>query len=167
MLNVSPWNLLFTVLNLLILLVLMKKFLYKPVLSVIAKRQELINSRFAEAETVKREAEQLKEQYESCVAGAREEQEKVIKEARAKAGAEYDRIMTEAGRQAVQIVKKARMDGEAQREKAVKEAETEITRLAVEAAAKIVGEQVNEQSNHVFYDEFLEKAGEMSETDSR
>ena len=44
MLSVSPWNLLFTILNLLILLVLMKKFLYKPVLGIIAKRQELIDS---------------------------------------------------------------------------------------------------------------------------
>ena len=59
MLSVSPWNLLFTILNLLILLVLMKKFLYTPVLGIIAKRQELIDSQFAQAKASQEKAEQM------------------------------------------------------------------------------------------------------------
>ncbi|MDO5539554.1 MAG: F0F1 ATP synthase subunit B [Eubacteriales bacterium] len=167
MLNVSPLNLLFTVLNLLILLALMKRFLYKPVLNIIAKRQELIDSRFAEADAVKKEAEQLKEQYEACMSGAKEEQERTVKEAKIRARAEYDRIVAEADRQAGQIVEKARKTGAAERTKAVKEAEAEITKLAVEAAAKIAAGSLSGQNDRVSYDEFLKKAGEMSETDSR
>lgn len=167
MLNVSLSNLLMIALNLLILLVLMRKFLYKPVLNVIAKRQELLDSQFAEADAVRKEAEQLKEEYEVCMAGVKEEQEKTIKEAKNQARVQYDRIVTEAGKEAQIIVEKARKAGEEQRTKAVKEAKDEITRLAVEAAAKIVAEDAGSQRDHAFYDEFLKKAGDISETDSR
>ena len=63
MLNVSPLNLLFTVLNLLVLFLLMKKFLYKPVLGVIEKRKELIDQQFEQVQGAKAEAAVLKEQY--------------------------------------------------------------------------------------------------------
>lgn len=62
MLNFSPWNLLFIVINLLVLLVLMKKFLYQPVLGVIQKRQELLNQQFAQAQNSQKEADALKKQ---------------------------------------------------------------------------------------------------------
>ena len=71
MLNVSPLNLLFTVLNLLVLFLLMKKFLYKPVLGVIEKRKELIDQQFELAQGAKAEAAVLKEQYENYLSDAK------------------------------------------------------------------------------------------------
>ena len=68
MLNISPFNMLCVVLNLLILAALMKKFLYKPVLGIIAKRQELIDSQFAAAEAAK-EADKLAFGVDSDQAG--------------------------------------------------------------------------------------------------
>ena len=67
MLNISPWNLLFVVINLLVLLILMKKFLYKPVLGVIAKRQELLAGQFAQAEKSQKEAQELKNMSKSRI----------------------------------------------------------------------------------------------------
>lgn len=167
MLNVSPLNLLLTVLNLLVLLVLMRKFLYKPVLDVIAKRQELIDGQFKQAGMVKEEAEQLKKQYESQLTGIKEEQEKTVKEARIKARAEYDRILADADRRAGHIVEEARKAGEEERIRMQKTAKIEMAEMVAAAAAKIVSDTVSEQSNRIIYDEFLKKAGEMCETGSR
>ena len=89
MLNISPFNMLCVVLNLLILAALMKKFLYKPVLGIIAKRQELIDSQFAAAEAAKEEARQLKVQYETSLSDSREEQQRILTEAKAEAAAEW------------------------------------------------------------------------------
>lgn len=167
MLNVSPWNLLFTVVNLLVLLALMKKFLYKPVLNIIAKRQELIDSQFAQAEASKEEAKQLKEQYESCLADAKTEQEKLLKEAKIQAGAEYDKILADADEKAKQMIEDAKKVSMDEKEKAVKAAESEIAKLAALAASKIVSQASDEKNDYVIYEEFLKKAGEESETDRK
>lgn len=167
MLNISPLNLLLTVLNLLILLVLMRKFLYKPVLGVIAKRQELIDGQFKQAGTAKEEAEQLKKQYESQISEIREEQEKTVKEARIKAREEYDKILADADRKAGCIVEEAKKAGKEERARLQKAAEAELAGMVAAAAAKLVSDTVNEQSDHIIYDEFLKKAGEMCETGSR
>lgn len=165
MLSVSPWNLLFTILNLLILLVLMKKFLYTPVLGIIAKRQELIDSQFAQAKASQEEAKQMKQQYETCLSDAKTEQEKILKEAKAQASEEYDKILSDAEQKAKQMVDDARKLGRAEKEKAIREADTEIARLAVEAVSKIVPQISGSKSDSMIYEEFLKKAGEDNEAD--
>lgn len=163
MLNVSPLNLLCTILNLLILLVLMRKFLYKPVLGIIAKRQELIESQFAEAKKRKEEAEQMKQQYEVCLSAAKTEQEKMLKEAKTQAGMEYDRILEDADQKAKQMIDEAKKAGCWEKEKAVKEAEEEIAKLAAAAASRIVVQASDAGSDSRIYEEFLKKAGENDE----
>ena len=165
MLNVSPWNLLFIVVNLLILLALMKKFLYKPVLNIIAKRQELIDSQFAQAQASQEEAQQLKEEYEGSLANAKAQQESILKEAKVQAGIEYNKILAEADEKAKQMIEDAKKVSLDEKEKAIKDAEVEIAKLAVAAASKIVSQASDEKNNYVIYEEFLKKAGEKSETD--
>ena len=166
MLNVSPLNLLFIVLNLLILLVLMKKFLYQPVLGVIAKRQELLDGQFAEAKAAKEEAHQLKERYETCISDTKEEQERIIKDAKVQAGMEYDKIVADADKKAKQMIQDAKRVSLDEKEKIIKDAELEITKLAVAAASKIVSQTSDEKNDCSIYEEFLKKAGEQSERDS-
>ncbi len=167
MLSFNPSTLLFIVINLLILAALMKKFLYQPVLNIIAKRQELIDSQFAQAEASNEEAKHLKEQYESCISDAKEEREKMIKEAKMQAEIEYDKILADADQKAKQMIIDAKKISLDEKEKAVKAAESEIAELAVAAASKIVLQASGEKSDYSIYDEFLKKAGEKSGTGSK
>ena len=160
MLNFSPFNLLCIVLNLLILLALMKKFLYKPVLGVIEKRQELLNDQFERVKESQEEANRLKAQYETSLSDAKQEEQRIIREAKTQAGAEYDKIVAEAEKEAKQIVTEAKKAGLDEREKALKAADAEITKLAVAAASKIVSQTTCEKTDYGIYEEFLEKAGE-------
>lgn len=160
MLSFSPFNLLCIVLNLLILLVLMKKFLYKPVLGVIAKRQELMDQQFASAKASKEEAEQLKQQYETYMSEAVEEKNQIIKEAKAQAVIEYEKILEDAGEQSRQMIENAQIAGQREKEKAVQEAGDQIAQLAMAAASKIVSQSCDAKKDHDIYEEFLKKAGE-------
>lgn len=160
MLNVNPWNLLFVVINLLVLLGLMKKFLYQPVLHVIAKRQEMIEGQFAQAAMVNEEAKQLKIKYESCLADAKTESVSILKDAKVQAGAEYDKILADAQKQAKELIEEAKRMGQEEKEKAVKEADTEIAKLAVAAASRIVSKASGEKQDYAIYEEFLKEAGE-------
>ena len=164
MLNITPLNMLFTAANLLILFALMKKFLYQPVMRTMAKRQELLDNQFAQAEAMKKEAEQLKAQYQTYLSDTKEEQERILKEAKAQAGVEYDKILADADQKAKQILKDAKKAGQNEKEKAVKEAEAEITKMAVAAASKMVFQASDAPNNHDIYEEFLKKAGEKSGT---
>lgn len=157
MLNLSPMNLVFTVVNLLVLLFLMKKFLYQPVLNVIEKRRELIGQQFAQADAAKKEAEQLKAEYESCLAGAQRERQEKILAAQAQARSEYDRIVADADAKAEKIVADAQKAGEEEYEKTLRQAQAQIAGLAVAAAAKIVAQTQNEQSDKDAYDAFLQE----------
>ncbi|MEE1031564.1 MAG: F0F1 ATP synthase subunit B [Ruminococcus sp.] len=167
MLNFSPWNLLFIVINLLVLLVLMKKFLYQPVLGVIQKRQELLNQQFAQAQNSQKEADALKKQYEASLADAKEESDRMIKEAKMQAGIEYDLILATADEKSRQILDDAKKAGQWERERAVKEAGDQIAQLAIAAASKIVSQTCGEKQNYDIYEEFLKKAGEKSEADEQ
>ena len=160
MLNVNPWNLLFVVINLLVLLALMKKFLYQPVLHVIAKRQEMITGQFAQAAAANEEAKQLKIKYESCLADAKTESAGILKEAKVQAGAEYDKILADAEKRAKELIEEAKRMGQEEKEKAVKEADTEIAKLAVAAASRIVSKASDEKQDYAIYEEFLKEAGE-------
>ena len=97
------WNLLFTVINLLLLFVLMKIFLFKPVKNIIAQRQAEADKQFNEAAKKQAEADGLKAQYETSIANAKAEQTKAMQETMRHADAEYNRIVGDAKDTAKQI----------------------------------------------------------------
>jgi F-type H+-transporting ATPase subunit b len=103
MLQLDVWNVLFTVINLLILFVLMRIFLYKPVQKIIAARQAEADKQFDEAAAKQSEAEELKTKYEAVLSDAENEKKKVVAEARKTADEEYQRIVTDAHKTASQI----------------------------------------------------------------
>ena len=93
-------NLVFTILNLLILYFLMKKFLFKPVNGIIARREEEIQKKHADAEAARQQAEKVKEECEAFVENAKEEADTIISEAKNKGMIEYDRILKTANEDA-------------------------------------------------------------------
>lgn len=164
MLNLSPVNLLLTILNLLVLLLLMKKFLYQPVLNVIAQRRELIDQQFLQADAAKKEAEQLKTEYEGCLAGAKKERENQLMEAKAQARKEYDKIVADADEKAAKILEDAKKAGQEELEKTLRNAQAQIAGLAVAAAAKIVSQTQNEETDSAAYDAFLKEVSKPKGT---
>ena len=75
-------NLVFTIINLIVLYLLMKKFLFGPIIGVMEKRKAMIDEQFASAEKTTTEANQLKGQYEDAQKARRDistEQEAAMK----------------------------------------------------------------------------------------
>ena len=143
------WNLLFTVINLLLLFVLMKIFLFKPVQKIIAARQAEADKQFDEAAAKQAEADGLKAQYAKSIASVEEEKSKAMQETMKKADAEYQRIVGDAESKAKQI-----------KEDAAVEAEKEIADMVVDAAVKVVGKNSGADVDSSLYNEFLDKAGD-------
>ena len=140
------WNLLFTVINLLLLFVLMKIFLFKPVQKIIAARQA--------------EADGLKAQYAKSIASVEEEKSKAMQETMKKADAEYQRIVGDAESKAKQIKEDAAVEAENQKTQILNKAEKEIADMVVDAAVKVVGKNSGADVDSSLYNEFLDKAGD-------
>lgn len=160
MLNVSAWNLIFIVVNLLVLYVAMKLILFKPVQKIIAARQEEADRQFEEAAAKQAEADEMKAKYTGSLAGIEDEKKQTLQQARKDADKEYQKIVADAKKEAKQIKADAAVEAEAQKAQILKKAEKEITDMVVNAATKVVGGQSGASIDASLYNEFLDKAGE-------
>ena len=153
-------NLVFTIINLLILYFLLQKFLFKPVNNILAQREEAIKKQFEEANQAKSEANELKAQYENSIAAAKEDSAKIVSEAKSKARDEYDRIVNEADAEAARRREEAQKKLAEDKSRYIKNMEAEFGDLVIAAAEKVVGENVNPESSRKLYDELLVEMGE-------
>lgn len=149
------WNLLFTIINLIVLYLLMKKFLIGPVMGIMEQRKAIIEEGFADAGKANEDAQKMKQQYEESLKNARQESERIMATARTEAKNEYNRIVEEAGEKAGRLLEGARQSAQAEQAQTMKELQSEIAGLAMSAAAKIVGENVEAKETSA-YDQFLQ-----------
>jgi len=166
MLNVSVWNLVFTVINLIVLFWLMKKFLIGPVIDIIEQRKVLIEGQLSNASNAEKSAMELKLQYETSIKGASVKTDEMLDSARQRASAEYERIVKEAEVSTGKIIDDAEKTIRIEREKAIREMQSEIAGLAIIAATKVVSENSSNNTNQSLYEDFLKKAGDSNDTDS-
>lgn len=156
-------NLVFTIINLLVLYILMKKFLFGPLMNVIDQRKELIAHQLEDAKKQEDEAKGLKEQYEGALRSAKEESWKIVEQARQEAKAQADRSIEEANAKADAILLKAQEDIRAERDNVMRQMQGEVASLAMEAASKVIGKSGSAEQNAALYDEFLRKAGDSDD----
>ena len=157
-------NLIWIIVNLIIFYILIRKFLFKPVLNIVEKRKQLIERQFADADKANTQALALQEQYETSLGAAKETSMQMIEDARRRGEAEYRQIVGDARLQAEQIVKSADETLLREREKALQDVQKEIGTLAMAAAAKIIGGASSKETDEALYNQFLTKAGEEHDT---
>lgn len=157
MLQLDVWNIVFTVINVLILFILLRIFLFKPVNKMIAARQEEADKLLDETMQKQKAADDLKEKYETVLSDTEAEKKKVIQEAIKSADSEYQRIVGIAKGDADRIRKDAIAEANKEKNNIIKSVEKEIADMVVDAAAKI---SADNSSNSKIYDAFLDKAGD-------
>ncbi|WP_230397745.1 F0F1 ATP synthase subunit B [Novisyntrophococcus fermenticellae] len=165
MLNISFWNMAGVVIEVLLLYLCLKKFLFKPIKAIQEKRQAMIDGQMQHAEQKNSEALELKSQYEEKIASMQDESDQMIEKAKKDAQFEYERIISQANSEAGSLMKKAKDNIELEREKAKHEMESQVADLALLAASRILGEKSGAESDQALYDQFLNKAGDSDDRD--
>lgn len=160
MLNIDL-NVVYNIINIIVLFLLLKKFLFKPVTEIMEKRQKMIEASMKEAEDSKTQAGELKLQYENALKEAKEEAVSIVKDAKIKAEAEYERKMNDAANDARTVVENAEKAISLEKEKAVRSARSELASLALAAASKVVEKETDDESNRKLLDDFLSEAGDL------
>ena len=157
--SVVPWTFIAQIGNLFIQMLLIKRFLFKPIREMLAKRQELADEKLRVAEADKTAAEELKATYEKNMEQARDKANELLATAQKTATSQSDEIIRAANEQAVAIKSKAEADIAQERRKAVNELKGEIGSMAMEIAGKVIEREITEADHAKLIDEFIENVG--------
>ena len=162
LITLDGWTFLAQICNLMIQLVIFKKFLLKPIKQVIADRKAKADSEIADAQKLRTEAEAMKAEYEQNLQNARTEANQIVATAQNTATARSEEIVGEARAQAAALKQKAEADIAQERKKAVNEVKDEIGGIAMEIASKVVEREISEKDHKDLIDEFIKNVGEAS-----
>mgnify|MGYP001132813276 FL=1 len=162
LITLDGWTFLAQICNLMIQLLIFKKFLLNPVKNVIAERKAKADSQIADATKLRTEAEAMKAEYEQNLQNARAEANEIVANAQKTATARGEEIVGEARAQAAALKQKAEADIAQERKKAVNEVKDEIGGMAMEIASKVVEREIKEADHQDLIDEFIKNVGEAS-----
>ncbi|MBX2920597.1 MAG: F0F1 ATP synthase subunit B [Chitinophagaceae bacterium] len=147
----DPGLLIWSTLAFLILLFVLGKFAWKPIMKAIGEREKGINDAIATAEKVKAEMAQLKSDNEKLLAEAREERAQILAEAKAI----KDKIINEAKEQAKAEAAKIQADTlqsiENQKMAAVVDLKNQVGNLVVEVAEKVLRRELSDKGQQEHY----------------
>ena len=158
MLNLD-WNIVWTIVNILVLFLLLKHFLFKPITEMMESRTAEIENNLKDAEDQKQKASELTAQYEEKLQGAHAEAAQIVSEARQRGQREYDAILKTAGQDAQKEQERARADMEREREEMLRGVQENVTELVLLTPSKLSQKELDEESDRKLVDSFLSEAG--------
>ena len=127
-----------------------KKFFWEKLLTLIQKRQDLIQENINSSVAIKKQAEDVKEQYDEKLRNVSQEAHTIIVSARAHADQEKQQIIKEANDE----------DIERQKRDAQKEMKKAISDVALSAASQLIKKEMDEETQKQFVEDFIEQAGD-------
>ena len=160
--SIDAWTIIFQICNLLILCLLVRKFLWKRVMSVLDARQKEIDGIYDAAGKDRQDAAQMKEEYTARMSGAREEADRLVKNAVDTANNRGEAIVRQAQADAAHMKQKAESEIEQEKRKAYSELVGEISGMAADIAGRMVQREINPEDHRELVDEFIKSAGETS-----
>ena len=144
-----------------VLLLLLKKFAWKPLMKVMKDREEYVAGEIEKAEKSRMEANALLEQHKQMIQDARQETQILIENARKQAEAQRDEIINLAKMEAERLKEAARLEIEKEREKAVSALREQVASLSVMIASKVIEKEISEKDQEAFIQDIIHKAGEV------
>ena len=156
-------NLVWTVINVIILFLLIKKLLFNPVNNILEKRQQEAEDVLSEATAKQKEADDLKKQYDDSLKQLELDKEKSLEEAHNKASQEYDRIVSEADKKAGEKLEDAKAAAEKEHSQMIADAKDEIAGMVIEASDKMTASKADPETDHALFEKFISETKKKSQ----
>lgn len=158
--TIDTGTIVFTLINTLILFILFRVFLFKPVGKILDKRKELAAESIAAAEKAKAEAEKTEKEYLDKIANAKAEAAEIVRAATIKAQSREDEILAEANAKAQAIREKAEEAIELDKKRAMNEIKNNVSEIVILAASKVCEKEISAEDNEKLINSFLVNVGE-------
>lgn len=157
--SVNLWQILISLANLLIIFLILKKFLFKPIKAAMDKRQAMVDEQFAAAKAAEEKAMQDKADWEQKMACAEAQADSIIKQADTTAREHGDRLVAEAKDKAAGILRQAETDAALEHKKAEQAMRVEIVEISTQLAEKMLEREIKANDHQGLIDSFLEDIG--------
>ena len=157
MLDPNPGLIIWTVVTFVLLLIVLNKFAWKPLLKALHDRESSIRGTLEHAENAKAEAEKILEENRRQLAKAGEEAQKILADGRALGDKLKQDIVEQANVQSRRMAEQARLEIERDKESAIAQLRSEVASLALNAAGKILNETLDEKKHRALIDDSISK----------
>lgn len=148
----------FQIALIIVLILILKKYAWGPILKAVEGREEGIQKALASAEKAREEMANLKSDNEKLMQEAREERDKLIKEARAIKEKMITDATTEADVKAQALIEKAKAAIQAEKQSVMADIKTQMSELSIEIAEKIIKKELSQKKEQMqLVDEMLKE----------
>lgn len=156
----QPYNMMWAALNFFVLLAILYKFAYDPLLKMLDDRRNTIESSLRHAEEVRVDVERMKQEAQNNLLEARREAQEIVARA-TKIGEETrEEILTKAKDDAANERKKAVQEIESAKDKALNELRDTAAALAIMAAEKVLGKAITADDHQKMVRDFVDEVGD-------
>jgi F-type H+-transporting ATPase subunit b len=152
MLDPNPGLIIWTIVTFVLLLIVLRRFAWKPLMEALRSREEFIRTSLERAEYAKQEAERMLDEHRKQLARAEEESRRILNDGRALGEKLKSEIVDQANQQSRRMLDQARQEIERDKESALAQLRTEVANLAIKAAEKILGETLDEAKHRKLVD---------------
>src|SRR5687767_14045063 len=156
---VHPFWVLVSIVNFLVLLYLLRRFMWGPIMATLDSRAAGIREGLELAESARREREQLKQEVEKTLAEARRDANAIAERSTKAAEAAAADISTQGKAEADRIRDKGREDAQHLHDQALAQLRTEVASMVVLEASRILGKEINADQHRALIERSLDEAG--------
>lgn len=153
-------DILATLVIFLVLMLLLKKFAWGPLMGIMQQREELVASEIEAAEKARKDSHKMLEEQKRLLKEARTEAQLIVDSAKKQGELQKDEILAAARNEANRLKESALREIESEKEKAIAAVRDEVVSLSVLAASKVLSKEISEADNRALIEETIAKAGE-------
>ena len=160
--SINLWQILISLANLLLIFLILKKLLWKPVKKVMQQRRDMVDKQFADAADAEAKANEDKAQWAEKLATADDEAAARIADADETARRHGERVIAEAKDKAAGIIRQAEAEAELERQKATASIRDEIADVSAELAQKMLEREISVEDHRAMIASFLDEVGDAT-----
>ncbi|MEL1229144.1 MAG: F0F1 ATP synthase subunit B [Candidatus Neomarinimicrobiota bacterium] len=154
---VTPGLYIWTIITFLLLFYVLAKFAWKPLLSMLEQRENLIKDSLENAEKAREELDKLNVESEAIITKARSEAQSILSEGKAAADKIKEDTITKAKDEASKIREDAQHQIQVEKDKAISDIRKEVVDISISVAEKLINKNISEQDNNTLIEESLKK----------
>ena len=155
--NIS--TILFTIINFIILMFILRHFLWDKIKAAVAERENYIEDKIIKADEDAEKARRFRIENERVLKSAKEEGNKITENKKQKADKVYQEIVNDARKEAEAIMDRTRLEINRERQKAEFELRNQAVDLAIMLSTKALEETIDEAKHRRLINDFINKVG--------
>ena len=155
LLDVNPGLVIWTIITFVVLLFVLKKVAWKPILTALDQREAAIKESLDKAEKAKEEAQKVLNENKANLAKAEEEAKKLIEQSRQYAEKLKEQLMQDSKVQAQKLITDATAEIDRKKDAAFNELRGQVAEIAINAAEKILRENLDKEKQSQVVNKYI------------